>query len=67
MEPISRQERLLPCWQHPIPNAALRQPYGAGVFSFPAAGRFYMRFSYTGSTKGPWRSAYSPQKLFVVS
>jgi hypothetical protein len=20
-----------------------------------------------GSTKGPWRSAYSPQKLFVVS
>jgi hypothetical protein len=31
MEPISRQERLLPCWQHPIPNAALRQPYGAGV------------------------------------
>ena len=39
----------------------------AGVFSFPAAGRFYLRFSYTGSTKGPWRSAYSPQKLFVVS
>ena len=39
----------------------------AGGFSFPAAGRFYLRFSYTGSTKGPWRSAYSPQKLFVVS
>jgi len=50
-------------------TAPLVAPDGsyAGVFSFPAAGRFYLRFSYTGSTKGPWRSAYSPQKLFVVS
>jgi hypothetical protein len=40
--------------------------YAAG-FSFPSAGRFYLRFSYTGSTKGPWRSASSPMKLFVVS
>ena len=40
--------------------------YAAG-FSFPSAGRFYLRLSYTGSTKGPWRSASSPKKLFVVS
>jgi hypothetical protein len=48
------------------PLVAADGTYAAG-FSFPAAGRFYLRFSYTGSTKGPWRSAYSPQKLFVVS
>ena len=48
------------------PLVAADGTYAAG-FSFPAAGRFYLRFSYTGSTKGPWRSAYSPNKLFVVS
>ncbi|HEV8450883.1 MAG TPA: S53 family peptidase [Gaiellales bacterium] len=40
--------------------------YAAG-YSFPSAGRFYLRFGYTGSTSGPWRSASSPKKLFVVS
>jgi hypothetical protein len=40
--------------------------YAAG-FSFPSAGRFYLRVSYTGSANGPWRSASSPKKLFVVS
>jgi len=40
--------------------------YAAG-FSFPSAGRFYLRLSYTGSTKGPWKSASSPKQLFVVS
>ena len=40
--------------------------YATG-FSFPSAGRFYLRLSYTGSTKGPWKSASSPKKLFVVS
>ena len=40
--------------------------YATG-FSFPSAGRFYLRFSYAGSTKGPWKSASSPKQLFVVS
>jgi kumamolisin len=48
------------------PLVAADGTYTAG-FSFPSAGRFYLRFSYTGSTKGPWRSASSPKKLFVVS
>ena len=48
------------------PMVAADGTYAAG-FAFPSAGRFYLRFSYTGSTKGPWRSAYSPKKLFVVS
>jgi hypothetical protein len=39
----------------------------AAAFSFPSAGRFYLRFSYAGSTKGPWKSASSPKQLFVVS
>ena len=48
------------------PLVASDGTYAAG-FSFPSAGRFYLRLSYTGSTKGPWRSASSPKKLFVVS
>jgi kumamolisin len=48
------------------PLVAADGTYAAG-YAFPAAGRFYLRFSYAGSTKGPWRSAYSPKKLFVVS
>jgi hypothetical protein len=27
----------------------------------------YLRFSHTGSTKGPWRSATWPMKVFVIS
>lgn len=48
------------------PLVASDGTYAAG-FSFPSAGRFYLRLSYTGSTNGPWRSASSPKKLFVVS
>jgi hypothetical protein len=48
------------------PLVASDGTYAAG-FSFLSAGRFYLRLSYTGSTKGPWRSTSSPKKLFVVS
>ncbi|MFL6049064.1 MAG: protease pro-enzyme activation domain-containing protein [Gaiellales bacterium] len=48
------------------PVVAADGTYAAG-FSFPSAGRFYLRFSYTGSAKGPWKTASSPKKLFVVS
>jgi hypothetical protein len=48
------------------PVVAADGAYAAG-FSFPSAGRFYLRFSYAGSAKGPWKSASSPKNLFVVS
>jgi kumamolisin len=36
-------------------------------FSFASAGKFSLRFTYTGSSSGPWRTAHSPKALFVVS
>ena len=36
-------------------------------FSFPSAGTFSLRFTYTGASNGPWRTAHSPKVLFVVS
>jgi hypothetical protein len=34
---------------------------------FRGAGRYYMRWRYTGSTSKPWLSGHSASKLFVVS
>jgi subtilase family serine protease len=36
-------------------------------FSFASAGKFSLRFTYAGSSNGPWRTAHSPKALFVVS
>jgi hypothetical protein len=37
------------------------------TFSFASAGTFSLRFTYTGSSGGPWRTAHSPKARFVVS
>ena len=36
-------------------------------FTFASAVKEYIRFSYTGSQTGPWLSAKSPGRLFVVT
>jgi kumamolisin len=37
------------------------------TFTFPSAGTYSLRFTYTGSSNGPWRTAHSSKALFVVS